>query len=105
LMLDTDATPMINGNATTRSLPNLLKGLDDQDAIDIKGLSFAAGATASFASDTLVVTSGGTSVAFALLSTDATTLKAFNDGAGDVLIVSTVVATESALNAAIARAD
>jgi len=66
------------------------------DTLDLRGLGFAAGATATVAGSTLTVTSASTSENFTLSNPMTTTFSATSDNAGGTLVFAGTVPTNAA---------
>ena len=83
---------------------NIITGFGTANTIDLAGLSFAAGATASITSNVLSVTSGGTTVKLNVTSPNATlnVAKDFGTGTAVTLMPLSAVTTEAQLNAILA---
>jgi hypothetical protein len=80
-----DAVPA-NGSAFSSVLANFGTG----DAIDLSGLAYASGASASIAGGTLTVVSGMTTQTILLTGSTATGAQAISDGSGGVLVTPVV---------------
>ena len=83
------------GNGAT--FGNALADLSAGDSIDLRGLSYVAGATAWFATGKLAVSSGGVIDYFTLAGTNAGGLTVTADGAGGVLVTFAVMTPTIAL--------
>ena len=90
---------------------NTLLNLAAGDTIDLRGLGFAAGATAVVSGNTLTVSSGSKSESFILAGASVDSASVANDGSGGVLVTAqpfafpATVSDVYALNAAITTAD
>ncbi len=84
LALESAAQPALGS-----TFGNTLSGFGTNDALDLKGFTFAPGATAVYAGGTLAVTSNGTTESFALASPSAATFYAHSDSAGTGTLVDT----------------
>jgi hypothetical protein len=87
--LKLDATPA-NGSTFANTLADIAVG----DSIDLAGLSFQAGATATVSGSTLAVTSGGTTESFTLVSPGTTTFSVASDGASGTLVTAVTPVTQ-----------
>ncbi len=85
LALESAAQPASGG-----AFASTLSGFGTNDALDLKGFTFASGATAVDTNGTLAVTSNGTTESFTLASPTATTFYAHLDSAGTGTLVDTV---------------
>ena len=99
VLIDVSASPGVG-----QTEPTAMTDFGPGDAIDIAGLTYATGATASLVGSTLTVNSGGQSAGVTLVTPTAVGFSVQNDGAGHAL-VTTQVMSEADLNAAIAAAD
>jgi autotransporter-associated beta strand protein len=83
LRIDAAAEPASGG-----TFGSTLVGFGNNQALDLTGLRYAAGASAIVSGSTLSVTSDGTTLNFTLAAPTNTHLLAMNDGAGGVEVVS-----------------
>lgn len=92
LRIDTAAMPI-----------NVITGFGTADNIDLAGLPYAAGATASITANVLSVTSGGTTVKLNVTAPNATLATQSDFGSGTLVYLPTpVVTTEAQLNTLLA---
>ncbi len=92
----TPATLALEGAAQPGSggtFATTLSGFGANDALDLKGFTFAPGATAVDTNGTLAVTSNGTTESFTLASPTATTFYAHPDSAGTGTLIDTVASS------------
>jgi hypothetical protein len=81
LTIDAADTPASGG-----TFANAIGGFGAGESIDLKGLTWAAGATTSLGGGVLTVTSGGSSLKLNLTSPGASVFYAHSDGHGGVLL-------------------
>ncbi|MBV9784857.1 MAG: Hint domain-containing protein [Acidisphaera sp.] len=81
LQIDAPATP-VNGGTFTDTIANF----GTNDAIDLRGLTFSTGATATLSGSTLIISDGGTTIDLTLSNPGATQYYVHSDGMGGTVI-------------------
>lgn len=97
-------TTLMLRDGVTTPLPNSISGFAFGEAIDIKGLTYAAGASAQLSGTTLTVYSNGTTTTLQLAGASGQGFAVRDDGTGDAEVVRAVV-SEAELNAQIGLAN
>ncbi len=90
------ATLRLDAAPPSEAFGDTLTSVAVGDTLDLRGLGFAAGATATVAGSTLTVTSASTSENFTLSNPLTTTFSATSDNAGGTLVFAGTVPTNAA---------